>query len=116
MPHGGKRPGAGRKAGVRKQRTEGVAVFARSIVEDPTYQAQLLLRAQRGGLPPPVETMLYGYAYGKPAERQASRDDVVFLEQLLAVVLKHVGSREVRQEIRAIIDTHLGGDGLRVVA
>jgi hypothetical protein len=108
-----KPPGSGRKkSGSAKQR--GIEAFARSIVEDPTYQKHLLARAQSGELAPPVEAMLFHYAYGKPTE--PAKDDQRFLEELLAVVLKHAGSHEARQEIRAVIEAHTGGAGLRAVA
>lgn len=41
---------------------------ARKILENGDYQASLVLRAKLGTLPPAVETMLWHYAYGKPAE------------------------------------------------
>lgn len=113
--HGGKRPGAGRKPGIPNKNQETVVAFARSIVEDVTYQANLLQRAQAGELAPPVETMLYHYAYGKPMDPQP-HDDRAFLQALLAVVVKHVGSTEGRQEIRQIVETYARADGLRAVA
>lgn len=43
-------------------------VFARGILESDEYRAKLRTRALAGDLPPAVETMLWHYAYGKPAE------------------------------------------------
>lgn len=115
-PKGKPRPeGSGRKPGSKNKRGEGIEAFARSIVEDPAYQANLILRAKQGDLAPGMEAMLFHYAYGKPAE-QRNPDDQAFMESLLAVVLKHVDTREARQEIRAIIEAHTGTAGLRAVA
>ena len=104
MPRGGARPGAGRPKGSIPKDQSGVEAFARSIVEDATYQTNFKTRAKQGQLAPVLETMLYYYAYGKPVEQ--SRDDQVFMEDLLAVVLKHVGSHAARQEIRAVLEAH----------
>jgi hypothetical protein len=43
--------------------------FAREIVEDPEYRAQLLIRARKGYLAPALECMLWDRAWGKPPER-----------------------------------------------
>jgi hypothetical protein len=40
--------------------------FAMSVLEDPTYRANLTRRAIRGRLHPSVEVQLYHYAYGRP--------------------------------------------------
>lgn len=113
-----KPPNSGRKKGTPNRYAGDIGAFARSVVEDITYQANLLKRAQGGELAPPVETMLFAYAYGKPMEqRQDDRDDMAFMQALVAVVLKHAGSREARQEIRAVIEAFTpGGDRLRAVA
>jgi hypothetical protein len=42
--------------------------FARRIVEDPIYLANLLQRAQAGTLPPAVEQLILYYAFGRPVE------------------------------------------------
>lgn len=41
---------------------------ARSVLEDPEYRKGLVARAQRGGLPPHLEALLYHYGFGKPRE------------------------------------------------
>lgn len=41
---------------------------ARDIICDADYQMALKARAAAGRLPPAVETMLWAYGYGKPAE------------------------------------------------
>lgn len=117
MPRGsqpGERRG-GRRKGSRNKRSEGIETYARELLERPAYRAKLETRLEQGTLASGVETLLYHYAYGKPVE--PARDDQAFIESLLAVVLKHVGSREAREEIRAVIEAHTtGGPGLRAVA
>ena len=109
-----KAPGSGRKVGSKNKRSEGIEHFARSIIEDPQYQASFRQRAHDGTLPAGVETMLYAYAYGRPREQQP--DDQVFVENLLTVVLKHAASPEARQEIRAVLEAHAGPTRLSIVA
>lgn len=115
MAHGGKRLGAGRPVGTTRNRQEAIATFARGIVEDPIVQELLRTQAREGSLSVPMFQMLFHYAYGKPQE--ASRDDQVFMEDLLAVVLKHAGTHEARQEIRAVLEAHeFGAARLSAVA
>ena len=115
MPRGGKRPGAGRKPGALNKRAGGVEAWARSVVEDPLVQARLLADAQQGALAPPLMALMFHYAYGRPSEQ--ARDDEVFITDLLAVVLTHVGSPQARREIEAVIDAHTtGGSRLSAVA
>jgi hypothetical protein len=59
----------GRKPGTQNRATREVKALATSILEDPEVQERMLHDAQRGRLPPPVMTMLFHYAYGKPKER-----------------------------------------------
>jgi hypothetical protein len=42
--------------------------LARKMLTTPTYQKSLEDRLLAGKLPPAVETMLWHYAFGKPAE------------------------------------------------
>lgn len=63
----GKKTG-GRAKGVPNKNTTDVAAVARALVEDPEYQVNFALRLFKGDLAPGVETMLWHYAYGKPAE------------------------------------------------
>jgi hypothetical protein len=58
----------GRKPGSVNKTTREVREIARSIVEDKRVQERLLLDARRGKLSPPVMTMLWHYAYGKPKD------------------------------------------------
>jgi hypothetical protein len=92
-----------------------VEAFARSVVEDGKVQALILRQAQDGSLPAPMFQMLFHYAYGKPLE-QTRPDEQAFTHALLAVVLKHVGSPEARQEVRAVIEAYTGPAPLRAVA
>ena len=41
----------------------------RGIVEDPEYRTKLLEAARKRKLSPPVEVMLWAYAYGRPVEK-----------------------------------------------
>jgi hypothetical protein len=59
---------AGRKKGVPTKATREVKALAQSILEDPVVQQRMLSDAQKGKLPPPVMTMLFHYAYGKPKD------------------------------------------------
>lgn len=43
--------------------------LAADILEDPTYQKNLMRRAQAGVLAPAIEMMLWYYLFGKPAEK-----------------------------------------------
>ena len=42
--------------------------LAKRILEDPVVQDRMVSDAQKGKLPPPVMTMLFHYAYGKPKD------------------------------------------------
>ena len=88
--------------------------FATSVVEDVAVQQRLHQQARDGLLPVPVLQMLFYYAYGRPREQQP--DDQAFVADLLGVVLKHAGTYEARQEIRAVIEAHAGGHSIRAVA
>jgi len=61
-------PGSGRKAGVPNKRTVEIKEYARTIVEDEQVREQLRAQARDGTLPPPIMTMLFYYAYGKPKD------------------------------------------------
>jgi hypothetical protein len=107
-------PGAGRKKGV-SARQAGITEFAQSIVEDPEYKKNLVVRAKGGTLAPGMETMLFHYAYGKPVEPQ--RDDDVFIAELLVVIGKYASSPEAQREIQEVVASYTtGGPALRAVA
>lgn len=48
--------------------------FARSVIEDPEYQAAILRQARKGKLHHAVQGLLMAYAYGKPVEKIELRD------------------------------------------
>jgi hypothetical protein len=54
---------------VPNKATREVKALAQSILEDPLVQQRMLLDARRGRLAPPVVTLLFAYAYGKPKDR-----------------------------------------------
>jgi hypothetical protein len=58
----------GRKPGSKNKVTLAVQEFTRSLVEDPTYRAGLLTRLQQHKLSPPIEAMVWHYAYGHPKQ------------------------------------------------
>ena len=108
-------PGAGRQKGTRNKRTKGIEALAAEIIEDPRYIATLKERAVSGTLPSGVETMLFYYRYGRPAE-QRRLDDEAFIADLMVAIMKHVPSAEGRAEIREVCRRHADGTSLRVVA
>jgi len=58
----------GRKKGSLNIVTRQIAEFAKSLLEDPEYQAKLKARLLAGKAPH-LEPILFYYAYGKPKER-----------------------------------------------
>lgn len=58
----------GRAPGSVNKATREVKELAQSILEDPLVQDRMRSDAQKGKLPPPVMTMLFHYAYGKPKD------------------------------------------------
>lgn len=71
---------AGRKTGGRtrgtvNKRTAEVEAYARGILEDPKVQDKMIEQAQDGTLPPPIMSLLFYYAYGKPVERHEHGGD-----------------------------------------
>jgi hypothetical protein len=114
-PKGQPRPaGAGRQKGSRNKRTEGGEHLAAEIIDDPQYVRNLKERALNGTLPSGLETMLFHYRYGRPAE-QRGPDDEAFLADLLDAIWQHVPSAEGRQAIREVVRRHMEGTALRVV-
>jgi hypothetical protein len=113
--HGGKRPGAGRPKGAVDPRRADIEAFARSVVEHPDVQDRMRTQAREGTMPVPLYQMFYAYAYGRPVEQ--SRDNALFMHDLLTVVLKYAATEEAQREIEAVIQSHAaGGHRLRVVA
>jgi hypothetical protein len=77
-------------------------------------QKTMRTQARAGEMPVPLLQMFFHYAYGRPREQQL--DDQAFIEDLLAVVLKHAGTSEARKEIREVLEAHTGGTRLHAVA
>ncbi len=63
-----KRGGPGRPKGSKDRRTLAISEFARSILESDEYRASLRARiiAGKAGV---IESILFFYGYGKPAEK-----------------------------------------------
>lgn len=62
-------PRAGRPKGARDKAKRTTKALCLSLIEDPVYIKKLTKRLHAGKLSPAVETMLWYYAVGKPAER-----------------------------------------------
>ena len=62
------RAGMGRPKGSKNKTSVEIQTFARNMVEDKAYVANLRKRL-RAGAAPHMEPLLFYYAYGKPAER-----------------------------------------------
>jgi hypothetical protein len=58
---------AGRPKGLRNKVSREIAEASRAIVEDPAYVKSLKKRV-KDGKAPHMETLLFHYAYGKPAD------------------------------------------------
>jgi len=61
-------PNSGRKKGSRNKATLEIKAACRALLEDPEYLASRRERILAGDAPH-LESLLYGYAYGKPASR-----------------------------------------------
>ena len=85
----GKAKTGGRKAGTPNKATAEIKDVARSLLEDPVYQAKLKQRL-RDGKAPQIEQLLYHYAYGKPKERfEVSKGTT--LEELVLASMQYDG-------------------------
>lgn len=60
--------GKGRPKGAKNKTTAEVRAAAEKLVSDPEYRKELKTRL-REGKAPHMETLLWHYAYGKPAEQ-----------------------------------------------
>jgi hypothetical protein len=58
----------GRKKGTQNKVTVEVRAAAEALVDDPVYRVKLARDLRRRKVAPPVEQMLWHYAYGKPKE------------------------------------------------
>lgn len=53
----------------RKLRAEEARGIMRYLIEDPVYLENFQNRMREGRLAPPIEVMVWAYAYGKPKEQ-----------------------------------------------
>ena len=67
-PHRFGKGNPGRPKGAKNRISRDVRQVARSLIEDEVYLRRLRERLHSGEVSPPVETMLWYYAFGKPAE------------------------------------------------
>lgn len=77
MPRGA-RPGerrGGRQKGTRNHITDGIREIARGFIDDPVYRAALKARLE-AGTAGTMESLLWGYGYGKPALDHAADGSV----------------------------------------
>jgi hypothetical protein len=58
----------GKTPGTVNKVSRDVKLFAQSILEDPLVQERTLEDARKGRLAPPIHSMLFHYAYGKPKD------------------------------------------------
>jgi hypothetical protein len=58
----------GRPKGRKDDKTLEAEQFARSVIRSPAYRKRLIEQAELGTLAPPIQSMLWAYAYGKPKE------------------------------------------------
>src|SRR5688572_27239227 len=61
-------PRVGRKPGAVNKTTVEAKAIARSLIEDPEYQAGLKARMLAGELAPAMEALLWHYGFGKPKD------------------------------------------------
>ena len=100
--------------------------FSLNVIRSDAYRESVRARAAKGTLPPAIETMLWHYAYGKPAEQVVIRDERRDLSnlseeelaeraELIATVLRAV--RDINESLPAdVLDsardvTPSGGSG-----
>jgi hypothetical protein len=108
-------PGAGRHKGSRNKKNEAIEAITGAILYDKTYQDNLKKRAVDGLLAPGLEVMLFHYQFGKPVEVQ--RDDERFVNDLLAIIMKHASSPDALHEIQEAVNAYrASGATLRAVA
>ena len=114
---------AGRKKGTLNKKSVEIAAFARSVLEDPEYRQNVRMQAQAGVLSPTLETLLYGYAYGRPAQRliapgeeAAYLANEAFMKEFIVAVLGYVKEEDARLKLKAIIAAHISPDRLKLVA
>ena len=78
----GKPKTGGRQPGQPNRVTLDIKAFARTVIEDPGYQAKLQRRL-RDGRAPQLEVLLHYYAYGKP------KQELIVDRQIRVIVQRH---------------------------
>lgn len=73
----------GRVAGTRNKRSAEVETFARDLLGSVEYREGVKQRLLAGELAPPLEILLYHYAYGKPVDRLENAGDGPLTIQVL---------------------------------
>lgn len=58
----------GRPKGARNKNSRAAEGVCKKLVEDREYRAAFKKRFKAGELPPPLEAMVWHYAFGKPTE------------------------------------------------
>ena len=103
-----KPPNSGRKKGVQNRVTREVRDLAQELVGDPVYLKFLADRLRNGKCAPQVETMLWHYGFGKPAERVRFENDgkldIAVARQIAAEVdeeRRAKSRRKVRKKARS---------------
>jgi hypothetical protein len=72
----------GRQKGTRNHATLEIKAFAHSVLNDPGYRKNVLVRMRALEPPAHLETLLYHYAFGKPPqalELSGTFDHAVYL-------------------------------------
>jgi hypothetical protein len=78
--------------------------FARSILEDPTYQTRLKQRLLDGDAPQ-IEQLLYHYLYGKP------RQELELTRRELRVIVNRGGAMPLTAEPQQALESHSMQEG-----
>lgn len=87
----------GRRIGTPNKVTLEIKAFARSLLEDPTYQAKLRQRILDGNAPQ-IEQLLYHYVYGKP------RQELELTRRELRVIVNRAGAIPSMAPLPALVD------------
>lgn len=79
----------GANAGVTQYSRAEAQSFCRGLLSSNTYRDSLKERLEKGTLPPAIEAMLWGYAFGKPQESV----DITVREDLSALTTEQLAER-----------------------
>jgi hypothetical protein len=70
------KPGqGGRPKGVKNKATRKAEAICQRMVDDREYRREFARRFKAGELPPPLEAMVWHYAFGKPTEHHILNGD-----------------------------------------